>query len=658
MKSKAYQGFEVASTSWKMTGKMILFLFIAIWVVYSVGFYYFAPIVWPKYFHPVVVQTVKYWFIALWKAFLGLGLQLHKKYMVWTDGQVRSVQWVFDHINGWAWFCRMGVRYGFYLAVTEALLIVPGILYFRYKAAKINSPEHKRGAKLIKAKQLNRKLRKKYGQGDIPLSKEIVLPYDLENRHVFLVGGTGTGKTSILINVLQKLRQRGEKTVIFDIKGDFCSLFYNQDTDIIFNPLDQRTVRWTLFNDLVNSKAAKDMARSFVPPASGSDAAQFFHEAAKSLLAAILIILAKDRKTAKNKEIYKIMTLPLPKLQKFLSKHPEGLAAYSYIEKADSQQATGVKATLMQHAESFEDLQNIDGDFSFRRWIREDGPGFLFLPVPPQYRESLSPAMTTVVNILIQEMLGLADNLDRRRFFVLDELGALNKLPALIKGLTLGRSKGLSIWSGIQDFGQIDSIYGKEARETIWNNSVTKVILRVDSPYCAEYLAKSLGQSEMEESSHGHSMGVKDGKDGLNLSRQIHMRYAMLPSEIQAIPDLTAAVKVAGFDPAYPCQITRQKIEPTGAPAFDPLGLGEDDEIENDDSWVGIEEIELKEDENYEPEWLNEPESSEEISEPAPHDDPDVDSKLCELCQGPKQEQPEKTESEDEDMQTQTFHPL
>jgi type IV secretory pathway TraG/TraD family ATPase VirD4 len=217
-------------------------------------------------------------------------------------------------------------------------------------------------------------------------------------------------------------------------------------------------VRWTLFNDLVNSKAAKDMARSFVPPASGSDAAQFFHEAAKSLLSAIFIILAKDKRTATNKEIYKTITLPLPKLQKFLSAHPEGQAAYSFIEKADSQQATGVKATLMQYAEAFEDLSRIDGDFSLRQWIKRDGPGFLYLTIPPQFKETLSPIATVAINILIREMLSMPDNLERRRYFLIDEVGALNKLPSLVDGLTLGRSKGMSIWLGVQDFGRIDEI--------------------------------------------------------------------------------------------------------------------------------------------------------------------------------------------------------
>ena len=644
MKSRAYQGFEVARTSWKMTAEMILFLSIAIWVIYSVGFYYLAPYIWPEYFHPLVLKTIKFWFVALWKAFLGLGLQLHKKYMVWTDGSERSLRWIFDHINVWVWFRRIGLRYGFYLVVTEAILLIPGVLYFRRKAKKINSPKHIRGARIVKPKQLNKRLKKKFGGGDIPLSKEIVLPQNLETRHCFIIGGTGTGKTTALNNIIYKLRERKEKAVIFDLKGDFLTKFYHQG-DLILNPLDVRSVKWTLFNDLKSVRETTDLARSFIPAGSGNGTEQYFRDAARDVLAGIMAILL-CKKELSNKRIWEVISLPNKKLLAFLKSHPEGAIAVSYIEKPDSNQAVGVKSTLLQLCRIFRELQNIDGKFSLRQWIRQDGSEFLFLPVPPEFRELLAPAYGAAINMMIRELLSLADDLCRRRFFILDELGALQRLSALVDALTLGRSKGMSIFIGVQDFGRIDDLYGKSVRETLWNNSTSKMILRVDSPHAAEFLAKSLGQSEVEESSQGHSMGVKDGRDGQSLSRQVHTRYALLPAEISSIQDLTAAIKIAGLDPAYPCRVVRQKIEPTGALAFDPLDDSddplEDDEIVENDEWVEI----------------NEPESSEEISEPAPHDDPDVDSKLCELCQGPKQEQPEKTESEDEDMQTQTFHPL
>jgi type IV secretory pathway TraG/TraD family ATPase VirD4 len=170
--------------------------------------------------------------------------------------------------------------------------------------------------------------------------------------------------------------------------------------------------------------------------------------------------------------------------------------------------------------------------------------------------------------MMIRELLNMSDDLNRRRFFILDELGALQKLSSLIDGLTLGRSKGMSFFLGVQDFGKIDLLYGRQMRETIWNNSITKVMLRVDAPEVAKYLSDQIGQMEVEESHHSHSMGVKDGRDGMSRSRQVQLRRAMLPSEIQAIPDLTAVAKIAELDPAYPCKIERKEIEPAGVPAF------------------------------------------------------------------------------------------
>jgi type IV secretory pathway TraG/TraD family ATPase VirD4 len=318
------------------------------------------------------------------------------------------------------------------------------------------------------------------------------------------------------------------------------------------------------------------------------------------------ILLCK--KELSNKRIWEVISLPNKKLLAFLESHPEGAIAVSHIEKPDSNQAVGVKSTLLQFCRIFRELQSIDGKFSLRQWIRQDDSEFLFLPVPPEFRELLAPAYGAAINTMIRELLSLPDDLERRRFFILDELGALQRLSALVDALTLGRSKGMGIFIGVQDFGRIDDLYGKSVRETLWNNSTTKMILRTDSPHCAEFLAKTLGQSEVEESSHGHSMGIKDGRDGLNLSRQVHTRYTLLPSEISAIPDLTAAVKVAGLDPAYPCKIIRREIEPTGAPAF----------LERDErnDWVG-EEIDLKpeQDEQY-PEGSNEPEDKPEDKNP------------------------------------------
>jgi type IV secretory pathway TraG/TraD family ATPase VirD4 len=371
-----------------------------------------------------------------------------------------------------------------------------------------------------------------------------------------------------LNNVITRLRERGEKTVIFDLKGDFLVKFWREgEGDLILNPLDARSVKWSILNDLKNTREAFDLARSFIPSSSGSGAERYFRDAARDVLGCVMAILWCENELS-NQKIWSVISQSTKDLLRFLKSHEEGAIGASHIDPDDSEQAAGVKSTLLQYCRVFKELRHIDGDFSLRKWIAQDGPGFLFLPVPPAYRELLAPIHGAGVNLMIRELLNLPDNLDRRRFFVLDELGALQKLSSLVDGFTLGRSKGMSFFLGTQDFGKIDLLYGRQMRETIWNNSITKVMLRVDAPEVAKYLSDQIGQMEVEESHHSHSMGVKDGRDGMSRSRQVQLRSAMLASEIQAIPDLTAVAKIAELDPAYPCKIERKEIEPAGVPAF------------------------------------------------------------------------------------------
>ena len=83
------------------------------------------------------------------------------------------------------------------------------------------------------------------------------------------------------------------------------------------------------------------------------------------------------------------------------------------------------------------------------------------------------PLLSLVIDILCKEMMSLPNTFDEnvRTFFLVDELGALNKLPSLVDFLTLSRSKGGSMWIGIQDFGRIRELYGKDIAETIYNNT-------------------------------------------------------------------------------------------------------------------------------------------------------------------------------------------
>ena len=97
---------------------------------------------------------------------------------------------------------------------------------------------------------------------------------------------------------------------------------------------------------------------------------------------------------------------------------------------------------------------------------------------------------------------------------------------------------------------------------------MAKLILRTDAPDTADYVSHALGEAEIEEGKKSYSMGVADYRDGLSFSRQEKMKRVLLPSELQAIKDLIAVIKLGHFAPAYPCHIKRDTQLIRREPAF------------------------------------------------------------------------------------------
>lgn len=548
-KARSFEGFEHWLHAREMELKMVIYILVAaivVWsFIYGVLVYLFTSDLTRHNFIAWVEAEGKHW---IWPtAPISFADEL--------DGELierTAPAWaIVDSWRGWylMWVLKKIVWWTLGGVIFSSGVLFLAVKFFRRKSEKeLHSSKVIRGPEIEDPVQLGRKLRQEPWR--IRLTKNLVLPVPFEVRHGFIAGTSGSGKSMFLKNFLIHIREiSGARAVVFDVKGEFTSLFYDPDKDYIFNPLDSRCLKWSLFNDLHDDREVFDFARSFIPSSEengGSD--RYFADAARDVLASIFrIFLAKGG--VSNEEVARVALGKVSEIADFLSSHPAGKVGLAHIAKPDSNQALGVCSTMMQAVRIFEYLVGLDGDFSFRRWIRE-GEGFLFLPVPLAFRELLAPILTAVIDLLIKELLSMPDDRDRRVFFIVDEMGMLGKITRLVDGLVLGRSKGMSLWIGIQDFGRIDLLYGRSIRETIWNNCLTKLVLRVSAPDTAEYLSKSLGESEIEEMRKGVSMGVEDLKDGMSFSQSITNRRLILASEISNLPDLQAIVKVGPHNPA------------------------------------------------------------------------------------------------------------
>ena len=421
------------------------------------------------------------------------------------------------------------------------------LIQFKKRSEEELADRHIRGAQLVTPELLNREMEEAGEVVDIKIG-EVAIPKRLETHHGFIIGTTGAGKTALLSQIKNRLRERGEKGIVYDFKGDMVARFYDPTTDYLFNPMDTRCADWNIFNEIRTKNDIDAICQSLIPRAEKEDTA-FFNDASRDVLAGILHYLWKHNKRT-NADVWKAVSSPAKDIHKLLSSIEEGKMGLRHIEDASSKQALGVLSTMMQYAKSFFYLSAINGNFSVTEWIRDDSKkGWIFVVNSPQVKDTLRPVLSLLVDLVAREILSLPDNRDRRIFMLLDEVGTLQRLPSLIDILTLARSKGGSLFLGVQDMGRIKALYGPDFTETIFNNCSTQVFFRVNAPHTASELEKTLGERELTEAEESFSMGPEDLKDGKSISRKRRTEKVVLATEFMALENLQLYLKVGHYNP-------------------------------------------------------------------------------------------------------------
>jgi type IV secretory pathway TraG/TraD family ATPase VirD4 len=416
-------------------------------------------------------------------------------------------------------------------------------------SVKENEKGHIRGPRLIQLKALIRELKQRKEPLDLPIAG-VQLPVSAEVQNGILVGSPGTGKSTSLCQMLFRAIQRGAKGVILDHKGEFIAKFLNPVRDLIFNPEDIRCVGWTIFNEIKSLSDIDLICNSIIPDAA-HEVARFFNQAARNIFKSILlyIYISDDPKLKTNREVFRILSSSNQELQQILQQTDLGRSVLQTIQDAEGRQAQGILSTLQIHTHIFYYLARIDGPFSFKAWLTM-GSGWIYLTCRPETRETFKPLLTLIIDMIGKRVFSLRDDPNRRIFFFLDEFGNLEKLTSLKDVLSMGRSKGATLWLGCQSVSQIESVYGPHDAESILNNCATRLVFRVQSPKTAEYLEKSFGQREVSEAEESHSMGPENMKDGLTLGRRKKLESIILASEIMSLPNLACYLKIQHHNPA------------------------------------------------------------------------------------------------------------
>lgn len=407
--------------------------------------------------------------------------------------------------------------------------------YFTRTGRGLGSNEYLRGARFGTIRQVKRALWRQT-KGPLVIGN-VPVPEAYEPEHILLCGAPGTGKTNLIVGMLDGIRKSGRRAIVYDTAGTFVEKFYRQGTDMLLNPLDQRAARWSPWVDVPRDYHYDQIAESTIPDKHGDP---FWAKAARGTLVAVMRKLARQKHTYVSVLLDRLLRSKLKDLSAFVT----GTDAAAFISTEGERTSAGIQAELASVMRSFGYLDDTEDGFSIRDWVEKGAEGsWLFITVKADQLPSLRPLITVWLDIAISAIMSLTPDRDRRLYCVIDELPTLHKLPSLSDFLARARKYGGCGILGFQSYPQLKATYGKDDAAAITGYCSTWVALRANDTDTAEHVSINLGQVEQVEANEGMSYGVNDMRDGVNLSRMQVTRPLVMSTEVTNLPNLVGFLR-------------------------------------------------------------------------------------------------------------------
>lgn len=469
----------------------------------------------------------------------------------------------------------------------SALVLVPAFAAFWWFAerfgGKSKERKHERGAMLVtldeleaeidrhnrseRARELHAALGWKWRLAGAAATEEagfyspahlagVPWPWRLEQSHTMLIGTTGTGKTVALSQLLAEARARGQRAVVFDLTGAFIETFYDPERDIILNPLDARCPDWSVFHDCTSEGEFHAAAEALVPH-DGGGSEQFWVLAARMLFVEMCLHLQRAGQASNHALATRLMTADLAQVHKLM----RGTMADPLTAPEAARMAESIRAVFNANAKALKLLPAKGPRFSVRDWTRGvSEPGsILFLSARYVDMSICSQLLTLWLDTAMNTLMTMERTPDLRIWFLVDELGALHRLPALEKGLQTARNFGGAIVTGVHAFAKLKEVYGENMAMTLSSLARSKLILATADRETATWCSDFIGHRQVRDMEEGYSYGYNNARDAVSLTPRRQIEPLLLPDQFMNLPRLSGYLKFPDGFPAAPVTLVPRR---------------------------------------------------------------------------------------------------
>ena len=369
-----------------------------------------------------------------------------------------------------------------------------------------------------------------------------------EVQHLLVHGTVGTGKSQLIMKILDALRKRGDRVIVYDKGCSLTPLYLNEKTDVVLNPFDDRCPHWDLWAEAPRDSDLENMAESLIPMHGESD--PFWVNAARTVFASVASRMRFDDDRSEEKLLRLLLTGEFEDLESYLQGTPAATLVSEKIEKT----AISIRSVITTYLKSLQSLSGLKqkgkASFSIRDYILDEtNKGWLFVSSNGEQHKLLKPLISMWLAMASLTLLSLNEDTNRRIWFICDELPSLQKLPQLGETIAEVRKFGGCFLLGMQSYSQLTKVYGKPGAAEIFDLLNTRFFFRSPSSEMARLVSHELGEEEIEESRENYSYGANSLRDGISLGNQRVVRPIVAYPEILELPNLTCFVRLPGKYP-------------------------------------------------------------------------------------------------------------
>jgi hypothetical protein len=397
----------------------------------------------------------------------------------------------------WATWSRFVLSLGVGLTI--------GVWLLRAALVPRNAEQHLAGARLLTGREALRAAKREAARlrsgapGLLCLHPAFAWPRSHWVRHCLIVGSVGSGKSQIILPLVNQLVAADQKAIIFDSKGEFTQAFPEA---LLISPFDARTAIWDVGADVTTRDDAVVFAGSLIPE---NEKNPFFHTSSQMLLTGIVWSLQTDYGPRWSwRALAARMALPAEELTRLLQVHyPEA----AVLLNPQARSAGDVHSTLLGASRLIRPLaaawgaSRVDGKprrrISLCAWARDDYRGRKRqLILGSGSNAQLTRAyVSAMLNVLVPHIASaeLPDSQERVLAFVLDELPALGKVN-VVPLIDRARSKGVLCVLGFQDMAQLRMVYGPDLAQAIPSMIATHVICQISPGETRDAIAAMIGK--------------------------------------------------------------------------------------------------------------------------------------------------------------------